>query len=178
MKHHYFNFRQLTIYFSRRPTLHRHDSIISLYANSIYSKAPSSTHMLAHVNPGNSSSVAVLDSTGPSYMMSENNTSNLSLSVNYIPSKFSRFRNRKSGKYYSVHGLPKDGGGLQAFKTNEARMPQEGKGKLKWNKFKWVLFVTNSLVCFFSFTPLLPIPFYSNHNSTCSIPSLPLSSVS
>ena len=127
--------------------------------------------MLAHVNTSgnsnnlnnlnnNNSSVALFDPPSPSsssYMMSnENNnntTSNLSLSVNYIPSKFSKFRNRKAGKYYSVHGLPRDGGGLQAFKTNEARMPVQGKGRLKWNKFKWVLIVTNSLVCF-SLSPI------------------------
>jgi Tetraspanin family len=107
--------------------------------------------MLAHVNP----SVALFDSPNPSYMMSEN-TSNLSLSVNYIPSKFSKFRNRKGGKYNSVYNLPKEGAGLQAFKSNEARMPQ-GKGRLKWNKFKWVLFVTNSLVCF---PPPCPIHFF------------------
>ena len=31
----------------------------------------------------------------------------------------------------------------------KARMSQ-GKGRLRWNKFKWILFVTNSFVCFFS----------------------------
>ena len=72
MKHHYFNFRQLTINFSGRQTLHRHDSIISLYANSIYSKAPSTRHMLANVNLGNNnSSVTLVDSICPSYMMSK-----------------------------------------------------------------------------------------------------------
>ena len=74
-------------------------------------------------------------------------TTNLSLSVNYIPSKFSEFRNRKKEKLGDEPNLPKQGAGLQAFKTNEARMPQ-GKRRLRWNKFKWILFFANSLVCF------------------------------
>ncbi|KAF8812864.1 tetraspanin Tsp2 family [Phlegmacium glaucopus] len=81
-------------------------------------------------------------------------TTNLSLSVNYIPSKFSGFRNRKGGKNDDEPNLPKRGGGLQAFKTNEPRMPQ-GKGRLRWNKFKWILFVTNSLLMFFSIGALV-----------------------
>jgi hypothetical protein len=74
-------------------------------------------------------------------------TTNLSLSVNYLPSKFSEFRNRKLGKYDDEPNLPKTGGGLLAFKINEARMSQ-GKGRLRWNKFKWILFCTNIMVWF------------------------------
>jgi hypothetical protein len=74
-------------------------------------------------------------------------TTNLSLSVNYLPSKFSEFRNRKLGKYDDEPNLPKTGGGLFAFKTNKARM-SPGKGRLRWNKFKWILFGTNILVWF------------------------------
>jgi len=85
--------------------------------------------------------------------LSLGSTTNLSLSVNYIPSKFSEFRNRKGGKYDDDPNLPKRGGGLHVFKTNESRMPQ-GKGRLRWNKFKWILFATNTLVCFL---PLLVI---------------------
>lgn len=72
-------------------------------------------------------------------------TTNLSLSVNYLPSKFSEFRNRKLGKCDDEPNLPKTGGGLLAFKINEARMSQ-GEGRLRWNKFKWILFGTNILV--------------------------------
>ena len=79
--------------------------------------------------------------------MSMGSTTNVSLSVNYIPSKFSDFKNRKRGKYDDEPSLPKQGGGLQAFRINEARMPQ-GKSRLRWNKFKWILFASNSLVCF------------------------------
>lgn len=99
-------------------------------------------------------------------------TTNLSLSVNYLPSKFSGFRNRKGMSYGDELNLPKLGGGLPAFKANEARMPQ-GKGRLRWNKFKWILFVTNSLVCFFLVYSLV----ISTHAyaSSCSAP-LPVSS--
>lgn len=75
-------------------------------------------------------------------------TTNLSLSVNYIPSKFSGFRNRKLGKSDDDPTIPKTGGGLLAFRSNEARMPQ-GKRRLRWNKFKWILFGTNASVWFF-----------------------------
>ena len=125
--------------------------------------------MLAGINLNNDSSVALFASPSPPFMRSENNSvssTNLSLSVNYIPSKFSEFRNRKGGKYDQEPSLPKKGGGLQAFKTNEARMDQ-GKRRLKWNKFKWVLLVTNSLVCFlpcpihFPFSQIIQLMLYS-----------------
>ena len=128
-------------------------------ANSAYSQATSTRHILANMNLGNDSSAALFSSPSPSLIMSENHSlasnSNVSLSVNYIPSKFSGFRNRKGGKHDYEPNLPKEGGGLQVFKTSEARMPQ-GKRRLKWNKFKWVLLVTNSLVCF----PPCPINFH------------------
>jgi hypothetical protein len=88
--------------------------------------------------------------------LSLGSTTNLSLSVNYIPSKFSEFMNRKGDKYEP--NLQKQGGGLHAFKTKKTRIPQ-GKGRLRWNKFKWVLIGTNSLVCFYVF-PFLPCHFF------------------
>ena len=98
-------------------------------------------------------------------------TTNLSLSVNYIPSKFSEFRTRKRGKCEDGPNLPKKGGGSQAFKTKEARIPP-GKGKLRWNKFKWILCVTNSLVsmfpanpCHFHFLKIIQL-------TTCSVATL------
>lgn len=97
--------------------------------------------------------------------LSLGSTTHVSLSVNYIPSKFSGFRNRKGGRNFDEPNLPKRGGGLQAFKTNEARMPQ-GRGKLRWNKFKWILFFTNSLVCLCFFSITLTIPYLSNHRSS------------
>jgi hypothetical protein len=120
-------------------------------AYSTNSQATSARHLLSGMNVNNSS---VDDFTPPSNRtaLSVNtddaslaSTTNLSLSVNYIPSKFSGFRNRKGGKFDDDPNLPKSGGGLYAFGSNEPRMSR-GKGRLKWNKFKWVLFATNSLV--------------------------------
>ncbi|PPQ78235.1 hypothetical protein CVT24_006426, partial [Panaeolus cyanescens] len=92
--------------------------------------------------------------------------SNLSLSVNYLPSKFSsalmtpgtgaRFRNkaRSSGVDSDSAGVPKRGGGLEAFKSGESRMPQ-GRNRLRWNKFKWWLFFANTLLTLWSFVALV-----------------------
>lgn len=94
--------------------------------------------------------------------------SSVSLTVNYLPSKFSNSlltpgaRRRKGGKGDPV--MPKRGGGVEAFKSGESRMAGQndedydgvsgglfggdGHKKLRWNKFKWILFVAN---CFVSF---------------------------
>ena len=113
--------------------------------------------------------------------------SNVSLSVNYLPSKFSSGvlyggggggggdARRRPGVRESFPGVPKMGGGVDVFKSGEARMGGEGDGnddddddedgdtrtwfvrgrkqnlhplkkKLRWNKFKWILFVSNILV--------------------------------
>jgi len=51
--------------------------------------------------------------------------------------------------------VPKRGGGAEAFRAGEARMPDNGTGqvkkKMRWNRFKWILFGTNMLVRCFSF---------------------------
>ena len=109
--------------------------------------------------------------------------SNVSLSVNYLPSKFSsgvlatggEVRKRpvtQDSADFLV--MPKMGGGVDVFKSGEARMGGEGDGdgdgdeddaslkkwfvrgrkrepqvfnkKLRWNKFKWILFVSNTVV--------------------------------
>ena len=123
--------------------------------------------------------------------------SNLSLSVNYLPSKFSsgvlaggegevRRRPPTSTSLddsVDLIGMPKMGGGVDVFRSGEARMGGEGDGnedeedeedgttatrrwfvrgrkqnsqplkrKLRWNKFKWTLFIANTIVspCLFS----------------------------
>ncbi|KAG6900279.1 hypothetical protein C0993_000467 [Termitomyces sp. T159_Od127] len=93
-------------------------------------------------------------------------SSGVSLTINYLPHKFSstllspgpRKRKGKDG----APGMPKRGGGVEAFKSGEARMPgqndedydgvsgdffgaRHGKKKLRWNKFKWFLFASNTL---------------------------------
>src|SRR5688572_8630783 len=79
--------------------------------------------------------------------LSINSATNLSLSVNYIPSKFSATRASSGGlrNRKGPDSIPKRGGGLDAFRSGEARMPQ-GKGQMRWTKFKWILFFSNILV--------------------------------
>jgi hypothetical protein len=102
-----------------------------------------------------------------------NSNKEVSLSVNYLPSKFSRphspglHKRRKGEKDDDFY--PKRGGGRDAFRSNESRMPgandedydgvtggwaSSAKGRLRWNRFKWILFFSNTLV---SFTPALPL---------------------
>ncbi|KAG6901626.1 hypothetical protein C0995_009899 [Termitomyces sp. Mi166 len=102
-------------------------------------------------------------------------SSGVSLTVNYLPHKFSstllspgpRKRKGKDG----APGMPKRGGGVEAFKSGEARMPgendedydgvsgffgaQRGKKKLRWNKFKWLLFASNTLLSIYSIIGLV-----------------------
>lgn len=86
-----------------------------------------------------------------------------SLSVNYLPTKFGSgpVSRKRYGK--EVSGVHKQGGGREAFKANESRMPgandedydgvqgtwfgrNPNKPALRWTKFKWVMFVANILV--------------------------------
>lgn len=84
-----------------------------------------------------------------------------SLSLNYVPAKFTRLH--APGDY--AHRR-KQGGGRDAFASNAQRMGQVGtvdddegvifqvsesglkkkNPKLRWNRFKWVLFLANSVV--------------------------------
>ena len=73
------------------------------------------------------------------------NKSIINLDDHPTRSPFHGFRDRKGGKYNDEPNVPKPGGGVYAFGSNEPRMP---KGNGRWNKFKWVLFATNSLVWF------------------------------
>ncbi|TFK34024.1 hypothetical protein BDQ12DRAFT_614170 [Crucibulum laeve] len=104
-------------------------------------------------------------------------TSSVSLSVNYQPTKFSAalispggasIRKRKNKGIDPQ--VPKRGGGVEAFRSGEARMPGQGdedydgvtsgwfgsKGKkMRWNKFKWTLFVANLLLTVYSLVALI-----------------------
>ncbi|KAJ6516397.1 hypothetical protein C8R45DRAFT_959995 [Mycena sanguinolenta] len=102
--------------------------------------------------------------------------SNISLTVNYLPAKFPSMtegpRKRRTGK--GIHSLgPKRGGGVEAFRSGEARMPgvndedydgvsggwfggNHAKGRrLRWTKFKWILFVANTALTIYSFLALI-----------------------
>lgn len=93
----------------------------------------------------------------------ESRPASLSLSVNYVPTKFTKLH--AQGDW--AHRRAKQGGGRDAFAANAPRMGdlgtvdddeglvfQVGKGglkakhkpKLRWNRFKWILFVANSVV--------------------------------
>ncbi|OBZ65181.1 hypothetical protein A0H81_14827 [Grifola frondosa] len=99
-----------------------------------------------------------------------------SLSVNYLPSKFSNTMlaggvKRRKGKNAGMM-LPKRGGGREAFRSNEARMPGDGdddydgvtfgardggktKPRLRWNRFKWILFISNIVFSAYSLVGLI-----------------------
>lgn len=93
----------------------------------------------------------------------------VSLSVNYLPSKFSHGLLPSISRRRKVKAkprVPKHGGGREAFKSNEARMPDqddddydgvvsglfEGKKgghtrpRMRWTKFKWTLLIANVFV--------------------------------
>ena len=101
-----------------------------------------------------------------------------SLSVNYFPSKFGRapspsLHKRRNGKNDDDpnSNVPKSGGGREAFRSNEARMPAENDDdydgvdvhragatwtpRLRWNRFKWILFLTNIIVTAYSLVALI-----------------------
>ncbi|KAJ7367796.1 hypothetical protein DFH08DRAFT_829417 [Mycena albidolilacea] len=101
--------------------------------------------------------------------------SNVSLTVNFLPSKFPEMSSgprKRKGKGNDGLG-PKRGGGVEAFRSGEARMPAQndedydgvntsgwfggnGKGrKLRWNRFKWILFIANILLITYSFLALI-----------------------
>lgn len=103
-----------------------------------------------------------------------NSAKDVSLSVNYLPSKFSRPHSpgiRKRGKGEKDDDFyPKRGGGRDAFRSNESRMPgthdedYDGvtggwaaatKGRLRWNRFKWILFFSNTLLTIYSLVSLI-----------------------
>jgi len=144
---------------------------------SVYSQANSTRPMLADWNddggrdsPQRGSYLAVPQPTSTTHLRSPDSavslgttargdgvqtpSSAVSLSVNYLPSKFSSvLMNRKpnSRAGVEVQGVPKRGGGLAAFKSGEARMG----GALRWTRFKWALLVANTLLTLYSFAGLI-----------------------
>ncbi|KAG8851324.1 hypothetical protein FRB96_009389 [Tulasnella sp. 330] len=100
-------------------------------------------------------------------------SSTANLSVSYLPSKFSRPHSpgisyKKANKGGGDAGVLRRGGGRDAFASGASRMPGAGDddydgmdpgrqkmGKLKWNRFKWILFTTNSLLTLYSSAALV-----------------------
>ncbi|KAG5650505.1 hypothetical protein H0H81_012005 [Sphagnurus paluster] len=146
---------------------------VSSHANSAYSHAGSTRHMLSDSNGGGPLNVPY---AGIAHGQSASST--VSLSVNYLPSKFSATllapggsltRKRKGGKGDIDPGFPKQGGGVEAFRSGEARMgvdddydaPVFGgknggkKKRLRWNRFKWILFFANICLTLYSLLSLI-----------------------
>ncbi|OCF45877.1 tetraspanin Tsp2 [Kwoniella heveanensis CBS 569] len=100
-----------------------------------------------------------------------NNQRPSSLSLNYVPAKFTKLHSQ--GEY--AHRKAKQGGGRDAFAANAQRMGmmgtvdddegvvfQVGKGglkkkkpKLRWNRFKWILFISNIVLIAYGMTALV-----------------------
>ncbi|BEI86599.1 hypothetical protein CcaverHIS002_0608860 [Cutaneotrichosporon cavernicola] len=96
----------------------------------------------------------------------------LSLSINYVPTKFSKLH--APGDY--AHRRAKQGGGRDAFAAGAARMGEPGlvdddeglvfqvgkgglkakhKPKLRWNRFKWILFCANCVLFVYGMAGLI-----------------------
>jgi hypothetical protein len=150
---------------------------VASHANSAYSFAGSTRHILSDMDgpldPPSAPFVANAANRGSASSIRSSN-SEVSLSINYLPTKFSSSllgrgtaRKRKGKKGDALNPVvPKRGGGVEAFRSGEARMPGEGDEdydgvtggwlggkvagskpkKLRWNRFKWILFLANILV--------------------------------
>ncbi|KAJ7062787.1 hypothetical protein C8F01DRAFT_104152 [Mycena amicta] len=92
--------------------------------------------------------------------------STVSLQINYVPSKFAApaVRRRRGAS----RGLltRKWGGGTDAFRAGEARIPRPNDdnydgvdkgvvGRAKWNRFKWVLVVSNTVYTILALASLI-----------------------
>ncbi|KAF8995819.1 hypothetical protein BDQ17DRAFT_1401227 [Cyathus striatus] len=118
-------------------------------ASYTYTQPPSATQSSSYLSPPH-----------PSFLPARTQ-SDVSLSINYLPHKFSstllspsslRKRKGTKGDGEPLLLLPKRGGGVEAFKSGEARMPDK---QLQWNRFKWALFVTNLILSIYSLTTLI-----------------------
>ncbi|KAI0829109.1 tetraspanin Tsp2 [Trametes gibbosa] len=173
-----------------RSPSHSRSSSVNSHTPSVQSAANSTRYMLAGMNnnstalePPNafaSRSASFARSPDPkndASLPADSRRTSIptSLSVNYLPSKFSNTllaggMKRRKGKGMDDLHIPKRGGGREAFKANESRMPGDGdddydgvtfgqqkgrKGRLRWNRFKWVLFVANTVFSAYSLTGLI-----------------------
>lgn len=177
-----------TVNYHRIDDSHSRSSSVNSHTPSVQSAANSTRYMLAGMNnnstalePPNafaSRSASFARSPDPkndASLPADSRRTSIptSLSVNYLPSKFSNTllaggMKRRKGKGMDDLHIPKRGGGREAFKANESRMPGDGdddydgvtfgqqkgrKGRLRWNRFKWVLFVANTVVSVLILSP-------------------------
>jgi hypothetical protein len=99
--------------------------------------------------------------------MNTENRASTSLSLNYVPAKFSNVlasgaRRRRGGEKEAGEPAMARGGGVDAFRKGEARMPDDrddlhpvtsrrgwfdrSEMRSRWTRFKWVLFFFNFAV--------------------------------
>jgi len=135
---------------------------IASRANSAYSNAGSTRHILSDMNDHDAflepPSMPFAGSASLPRTPIKASASNVSLSVNYQPTKFSPIippggiRKRKGGDDVEPV-IPKQGGGVDVFRAGEARMP--GGKFMRWTKFKWILFITNLFLTGYSLVALV-----------------------
>lgn len=166
----------------------RRPSSLTSHAQSAYSLTPSTRPILADMQiplePPAPLFAADDSSSAPPSPRADSTTlsKDISLSVNYLPNKFSSGllsptpRRRKPAKSNADHpAMRKRGGGREAFKSSEARMPAEGDedydgitgrwfgGKegghtrphMHWNRFKWALFIANLALSIYALAGLI-----------------------
>ena len=166
---------------------HSRSSSVNSHSPSVQSAANSTRYMLSGMNNnstgldppnlpyGSRASSFRSSSPGNSTPLIDAKGLPTSLSVNYLPSKFSDLgggmKRRKGGKVGGI-ALPKRGGGRDAFKANESRMPGDGDddydgvdvgkgrkgGRNRWNRFKWILFISNLVVSVLSISSCFFLP--------------------
>ncbi|KAH7928306.1 hypothetical protein BV22DRAFT_210573 [Leucogyrophana mollusca] len=172
-------------YMDHRGGHSRRASSVLSHAQSTYSQAASTRHILADMSP--------LEPPTAPFALGDDRSSNpgtprldptglpkdISLSVNYLPSKFSGALLSPSARRRKGKGSdpiePKRGGGREAFKSGEARMPAEGdedydgvtggwfggkegghtRPRMRWNKFKWALFAGNLVLSAYALCGLI-----------------------
>lgn len=164
---------------------------IASHVNSAYSHTGSTRHIVnvmdGPLDPPNapfaSGGLGTSSIGSGSSSPTTRNSGEVSLTVNYLPTKFSTSmlagggtRKRKNGKKMEPvePKVPKRGGGVEAFRSGEARMPSEGdeeydgtwfggnpkdpgptSKKLRWNRFKWLLFLANTMFSTYSIVALI-----------------------
>ncbi|KAF7783844.1 hypothetical protein Agabi119p4_9 [Agaricus bisporus var. burnettii] len=150
-----------------------HSSRRNSFAGSAYSQAASTRHILS--DPADMG-YATPKTLAPSPFNSlRADSTGVSLSVNYVPHKFSDAMlggstRKRRNNVESTFGLPKFGGGVDAFKSGESRIPglndEDDAGGLggknprtgrrsRWTRFKWILFFANILLSGYAIVALI-----------------------
>lgn len=166
----------------------RRPSSLTSHAQSAYSLAPSTRPILTDMQFPLEPPAPLFATDEPSSAPPSPHTDttilpkDISLSVNYLPNKFSSGllsptpRRRRPAKANDDHPvMHKRGGGREAFKSREPRMPAEGdedydgitgrwfggkdgghtRPRMHWNRFKWALFIANLALSVYALAGLI-----------------------